>query len=148
MHHQISTRWAITLLPALTYTSSPPCMIPPAHLTNFHWHNSTHNCGCDDRGCLPTGLHGGPGCGPPDEPQATLIEPSLRYNTNCYALDPGIVPAQVIPGGPYPCRSLGRRWYFAEDRETGMVTFIEPNVYWYVLPLCGGWPVVSDGQSE
>ncbi|KAK6827027.1 hypothetical protein RU639_004562 [Aspergillus parasiticus] len=105
------------------------CNIPPAIITNFTWHNSTHNCGCDDGGCLPTGLHGGPGCGPPDMVEATFSQQSPTYNDTltCGASDPGSVPARPIPGGPFNCRSLGRHFIFTANGTEGTLTYVEPN---------------------
>ncbi|KJK60709.1 hypothetical protein P875_00053080 [Aspergillus parasiticus SU-1] len=105
------------------------CNIPPAIITNFTWHNSTHNCGCDDGGCLPTGLHGGPGCGPPDMVEATFSQQSPTYNDTltCGASDPGSVPARPIPGGLFNCRSLGRHFIFTANGTEGTLTYVEPN---------------------
>jgi hypothetical protein len=108
--------------------TSPDCEILPVTVTGFRWHNSTHNCGCDDGGCLPTGVSGGPGCGPPDTAQATFWDPNNRYNGTCYRGDPGTVPAGIIPGaGAYSCLSLGTRWAFGTK---GWILFTDPNVVW------------------
>lgn len=108
--------------------TTPDCPIPPVTVTGFLWHNSTHNCGCDDGGCLPTGVHGGPGCGPPDTARATFWEPINAANTTCARADPGSVPAGTIPGEyAYSCLSLGRRWTFGVD---GWISYTDPNIYW------------------
>ena len=110
------------------------CNVPPAIITNFTWHNSTYNCGCNDGGCLPTGLHGGPSCGPPDMVEATFSQRSPTYNDTltCGASDPGSVPARAIPGGPFNCRSLGRHFIFTVNGTEGTLTYVEPNFIWWV----------------
>lgn len=137
--------FSVSIVP-FTYGQDPDdCYIPPAIITNFSWHNSTHNCGCDDGGCLPTGLHGGPGCGPPDTVEATFSQQSPTYNDTltCGASDPGSVPARPIPGGPFNCRSLGRHFFLAVNGTEGTLTYVEPNFIWWVpvestpCVLCG-----------
>ncbi|KAE8153786.1 hypothetical protein BDV25DRAFT_14651 [Aspergillus avenaceus] len=117
----------ITQLAAAQGTND--CAVSPAIIIDFSWHNSTRNCGCDDGGCLPTGLPGGPGCGPPDTVQATFQQQSAYYNDSltCGAWDPGSVPAREIPGGPFNCRSLGRRFSFGVNGTEATINYVEPN---------------------
>ncbi|KAF7595403.1 hypothetical protein BBP40_006398 [Aspergillus hancockii] len=141
MQFSTSVLFFLTTLSSITQLASgqgtDDCEILPAIITNFSWHNSTHNCGCDDGGCLPTGLHGGPGCGPPDTVRVTFYQSSPTYNDTliCGASDPGSVPARAIPGGPFNCRSLGRRFSFTVNGTEGTLSYVEPNFAWYVLAL-------------
>lgn len=121
----------VALLPICVHANDNPtdpnCDIAPAVMSKFYWHNSTHNCGCDDGGCLPTGLPSPQGCGPPDKIEASFYQPTFDYNVTCIAADPGSVPAKPIPGGWYSCRSLGRHWSFEKIGGVATVTFVEPN---------------------
>ncbi|KAF9893337.1 hypothetical protein FE257_011769 [Aspergillus nanangensis] len=120
---------------AHSQTTDAACNIQPVIITNTQWHNSWLSCGCDSGTCLPTGVSGGPGCGPPDTLQVTFYQPPPSDHTlTCYANDPGSVPAQAIPGGTYNCRSGGRRFFFDVEgvqasNFTGMasVVFTEPS---------------------
>ncbi|KAK2753484.1 hypothetical protein FQN54_007874 [Arachnomyces sp. PD_36] len=125
--------------------TSPDCEpLLPITITGFTWHNSTHNCGCDDptTGCPPTGFPVGPGCGPPDTAQATFDNPNTGSKTTCYRTDPGSVPADIIPSeSEHSCLSLGTRWTFGVE---GWIMFTDPNVE---CPN-GRWTVTARGNFD
>lgn len=130
MHLLLLYTIAISLFQGLV-RSDEPCYHPPVIMTDFYWQNGSHNCGCDDTGCLPPCVAPPPGCGPPDILRANIYEPEFDYNVSCVAKDPGTFPAAAIPGGPYCCDKLGTRLLFAKGYDgTGIVSFIDSNKHW------------------